>query len=291
MKRLSGIGVWTWLDGTPTDQAVEAVRQMEAWGYTALWLPEAVGKDPFALISYLAGKTERITLCTGIANIYARDPMTLKALHRTVADVAPGRFVMAIGVSHGHLVGKVRGHEYEKPVPKMRRFLEEFESALYIAPEPAEPAPILIGALRDRMLALSGEATQGAHPYLVPPEHTARARGVLGAEPWLCPEQKVVLEEDVEKVRAVARPYLKTYTRLPNYQNNLKQFGFEDADFEDGASDRLVDALVGWGDVSSIRSRIDAHFAAGADHVCIQPIDPAGAPGPDLHALEALAPA
>jgi probable F420-dependent oxidoreductase len=285
------LGVWTWLDGMSAEEAAEFAARIEAWGYSALWIPEAVGRDPFALIGFLAGRTSKLVFATGIANIYARDPMTMTAIRQTVGELAPGRFVLGLGVSHGHLVAGVRGHEYSpKPVSTMRLYLENMDNALYMGAKPAEPAPIVLAALRDRMLGLAGEKTSGAHPYFVPPEHTARAREVLGEGPLLCPEQMVLLETDPTVARQVARQNMDVYIRLPNYQNNLRQFGYTDEDFENGGSDRLVDAIVCWGDEKAIADRIQAHYDAGADHVCIQPFK-TDAPGPDLRVLEAFAPA
>jgi probable F420-dependent oxidoreductase len=284
------LGVWTWLDAYSAPEAAEFARKLEAWGYSALWIPEAVGRDPFSLISYLAAETEKLVLATGIANIYARDPMALKAIHKTVAELAPGRFVLGIGVSHEHLVSKVRGHDYGKPVSTMRSLLDSMEGALYMGKSPDEDAPIVLAALRDRMLGLAAERTRGAHPYFVPPEHTAHAREVLGPDAWLCPEQMVLLETDASKARAIARANMKVYVDLPNYQNNLRNFGYGDDDFADGGSDRLVDAIVAWGDEKAIADRVKAHHDAGATHVCIQPFRADGVPGPDLKILEALAP-
>ena len=284
------LGVWAALDGLGAPEAAAFAQRVEAWGYSALWTPEAVGRDPFSLIGYLAAKTESLVLATGIANIYARDPMTMKSIHKTLAELAPGRFVLGIGVSHEHLVKRVRGHDYTKPLSTMRAYLDAMEAALYMGSEPSEEAPIVLAALRDKMLGLAAERTRGAHPYFVPPEHTARARQVMGPDAWLCPEQMVLLETDPSKARKIARANMTTYLRLPNYQNNLRQFGYDDADFADGGSDRLVDAIVAWGDEKAIGDRIQAHHDAGADHVCIQPFRPDGQPGPDLSILEALAP-
>ena len=284
------LGVWSWLDAFSAPEAASFARQVEAWGYSALWIPEAVGRDPFSFIGFLAAETESLVLATGIANIYARDAMTLKAIHKTVAELAPDRFVLGLGVSHEHLVSKVRGHEYAKPVTTMRKQLDALDAALYMGTKPKEDAPIVLGALRDKMLGLAAERTRGAHPYFVPPEHTARAREVMGPDAWLCPEQMVLLESDATKARQIARANTTTYLRLPNYQNNLRQFGYDDDDFADGGSDRLVDAIVAWGDEKAITDRIQAHHDAGADHVCIQPFRPDGQPGPDLTLLEALAP-
>ena len=289
--KLGQVGVWTWLDGSTPDEAAEFAGQLEKWGYSALWIPEAVGRDPFATLGYLAARTEKLVLATGIANIYARDPMTLNAIHKTMATLAPGRFVLGLGVSHAHLVKGVRGHEYKKPVPAMRDYLDAMEKALFMAAPPEEEAPIVIGALRPLMLKLAATRTRGAHPYFVTPEHTRRAREIKGPDAWLCPEQKVLLESDPAKARAVAREAMAVYLRAPNYQNNLKELGFDDSDLAAGGSDRLVDAIVAWGDEAALRDRIQEHLDAGATHVCIQPLKPDGGPGADLRALEALAPA
>jgi probable F420-dependent oxidoreductase len=184
----------------------------------------------------------------------------------------------------------VRGHEYKKPVATMAAYLDAMEKALYMGPKPPEEVPVVIAALRPKMLELAATRTRGAHPYLVPPEHTARAREILGKRALLLPEQMVMLETDAGKARAAAREALKMYLRLPNYQNNLKWLGYGDAEFEGGGSDRLVDAIVAWGDEAAIARRVKAHHDAGADHVCIQPLRSDGQPRPDLRILEALAP-
>ena len=288
---LGKLGVWTWLDNLAAPQAAEFANQLEDWGYGALWIPEAVGRDPFSLIGYLAAKTSKLVLATGIANIYARDPMTMRAVQETLAEASGGRFLMGLGVSHAHLVAGVRKHEYGKPVTTMRGYLERMEKAIYMGAKPAEPAPIVLAALRQNMLKLSAEKAKGSHPYFVPPEHTAKAREVLGKDAWLCPEQMVLRETDATKARAVARQNMDVYIKLPNYQNNLKWVGYEDADFEDGGSDRLVDAIVAWGDDKVIADRIQAHYDAGANHVCIQPFRADGVPGQDMDLLETFAPA
>jgi probable F420-dependent oxidoreductase len=290
MSLLGKLGVWTFFDAMPAAAAAAVAKRIEAWGYSALWLPEAVGRDPFATIAYLGAHTERLVFATGIANIYARDPMAMNALRLTTGEMTGGRFVLGIGVSHGHLVAGVRGHEYGKPVATMRAYLDAMAKGLYMAPKPAPEPPIVLAALRPKMLALAAEKASGAHPYFVPPEHTARAREILGKDAILAPEQKVLLCTDATKARAVARAAMKIYAGLPNYQNNLKWLGYDDSDFGGGISDRLVDAIVAWGDEGAIRKRIQAHFEAGASHVCIQPLHPDGLPVPDEKVLELLAP-
>ncbi len=288
--QLGRLGVWSWIDNLSAPEAASFARRLEDWGYTALWIPEAVGREPFSLLAYLAARTERLILATGIANIYARDAMTMRATRMTLGELADGRFVMGLGVSHPHLVTGQRGHDYAKPVSTMRAYLEAMESALYLGPSPENEVPLVIAALRPRMLALAAEKTRGAHPYFTTPEHTARAREILGTDAWLCPEQMVLLETDPQRARAVARQNMQVYLRAPNYQNSLKWQGFGDEDLAEGGSDRLVDAIVAWGDEDAIRARIQAHHEAGANHVCIQPFRPDGQMGPDERVLEVLAP-
>jgi probable F420-dependent oxidoreductase len=291
LRRLGKLGVWTWLDAFGSREAADFAGRIEAWGYSMLWVPEAVGRDPFALIGFLSAQTSRLVFATGIANLYARDAMTMNALRLTLGELTGGRFVLGIGVSHAHLVTGVRKHTYGQPVSTMRDYLEAMKGKPYMAPAPPAEPPILLAALRPRMLQLAKELAQGVHPYFVPPDHTARAREILGQGPWLAPEQMVLRERDADKARAIARASMKVYLGLPNYQNNLRWLGFGDDDLQNGGSNRLVDAIVCWGDEKAIAARIQAHLDAGADHVCIQPLRPDGKPGPDLALLEALAPA
>jgi probable F420-dependent oxidoreductase len=282
--------VWTPLDGLNPDEAVEACGRLEEWGYSALWMPEAVGRDPFALIGFLAARTSKLIFATGIANIYARDAITMRASRESLHETSGGRFILGLGVSHSPIVEAVRGHDYGKPVATMRRYLEALEAAPYAVPSAKESPPVVLAALRPKMLALAGERTAGAHPFAVPPEHTAAAREILGDGPLLAPAQKVLLEKDASKAREIARRACAIYASLANYQNNLRLFGFDEKDWENGPSDRLVDALVAWGDEKAIAERVDQHYQAGADHVCIEPLNPSGEFRPDLRVLEALAP-
>ncbi|HEY8516627.1 MAG TPA: TIGR03620 family F420-dependent LLM class oxidoreductase [Candidatus Binatia bacterium] len=285
------LGLWFFLDTMPAEEAATFVRRLEELGYPALWLPEAVGREPFAHIGFLLARTERITLATGIANIWARDAMTMAAAQKTLAEASGGRFLLGIGVSHAPLVEGVRGHAYRKPLTYMRQYLEAMQRAPFLAVGPAEPPPTVIAAIRPKMLALAAELTQGSHTYFVPPEHTARARTILGPDKWLCVAQAVVLETDPEKARAAARQYMKTYVpALPNYTNNLRDLGYTDEDFADGCSDRLVDAIVAWGDEEKIAARFRAHLDAGASHVCFLPLRADGVPQPDMRSVEAFAP-
>jgi probable F420-dependent oxidoreductase len=286
------LGIWFFLDAMSAAESVEFVRKAEQLGYSAMWIPEAVGREPFAHIGYLSARTDKIVFATGIANIYARDPLTMSAAARTLGEESGGRFVLGIGVSHKPLVTNLRGHSYEKPYSYMKDYLPKIKGALYRAPLPREEVPVVLAALHPKMLQLAASEANGTHTYFVPPEHTAKARAAIGDKPWICTAQAVILETDAGKARAMARIYMKTYVpRLPNYTNNLKALGWKDEDFQNGCSDALVDAVVAWGDERKIRERIDAHLKAGATHVCILPIRVDNESLPDPRVMEALAPA
>jgi probable F420-dependent oxidoreductase len=152
----------------------------------------------------------------------------------------------------------------------MKRYLDAMDAAPYAGPMPSDGVPRVLAALRPRMTELARDRSAGSHPYFVPPEHTAKARDILGAEPFLAPEQAVVLETDATRARERARTHVARYLELPNYTNNLLRYGFEEDDIRGAGSDRLVDAIVAWGDEAAIAERVRAHLDAGADHVCIQ---------------------
>jgi probable F420-dependent oxidoreductase len=270
---LGPVGVWLTLLGLQSAaQERAAAADIEALGYPALWFGETpVNKEAFVHAGILLAATVRIALATGIASIYARDPAATNAAAQALAEAHPGRFVLGLGVSHAPAVTQ-RGHDYGRPVKTMRDYLDALDQARYLAPPPEHPPPVVLAALRRRMLELARDRTCGAHPYLVTPAHTARARAVLGTDPVLAPEQGVLLETDPAAARAAAREHLTTYLKLPNYTNSWREDGFGDADFADGGSDRLVDALIAWGDADAIAARVRAHHDAGADHVCIQPV-------------------
>lgn len=291
--QIGGRGVFFYPDGLTSREAVAFARRIEALGYTALWLPEAGGRDPFVLAARLLDHTETLIVATGIANIYARDAVAMKAAQYTLAEQSGGRFLLGIGVSHRLLVEDIRGHVYGPPLAAMKAFLDRYAEAGFGAVAPEERPPVLLAALGPKMLGLARDRADGAHPYMVTPEHTREARRILGPGRLLCCEHKVLLEPDLAKARAIARatPALAMGLSLPNYRNSLIRQGFEAMDFENGLSDRLLDALVAMGDAASIDRRLGAHEAAGADHVCLHPLHPEAKSEPWWPTLEALAPA
>jgi probable F420-dependent oxidoreductase len=271
--RLGRVGVWMGVLGIGSADAERtAVAEIEDLGYGAAWFGEGLSnKEAFAHAGILLAATQRILVATGIANIWVRDPIAMNNGGHVLAEAFAGRFVLGMGVSHAPLV-QARGHDYGRPLTAMRDYLDAMDTVQYAPPPPPEPLPRVLAALRPRMLELARDRTDGAHPYLVTPAHTAGARQTLGDRPLLAPEQGIVLETDPELARTTARTHLAGYLTLPNYVNSWRHEGFEESDFADGGSDRLVDALVAWGDADAVRARIQAHHDAGADHVCIQPV-------------------
>ncbi len=265
------VGIWYGgIDALPTPEAQRAAQLIEELGYGALWVAEAVGRDPFVSCAVLLAATERLALATGIANIYARDPMTMTAGQKTLAEAFPGRFLLGLGVSHGHLVAGIRKHDYSKPYSFMTEYLDKMDKALFMARGPEVDPGRLLAALGPKMLELSATRANGAHPYFTTPDHTKISRDAMGDDALLAPEQMVVLETDPIEARRIARAGMKIYLGLPNYYNNLARLGFDESDWTGGGSDRLVDAIVAWGTEEQIAARVAEHHAAGADHVCVQ---------------------
>jgi probable F420-dependent oxidoreductase len=288
---LGKLGVWVSMDRMTAAAGASLVKRIEAWGYGALWLPESRGRNALVHSAWLLAETQTLVVATGIANIYARDPMAMANGQRALAEQSDGRFLLGVGVSHRPMVEGLRRHTYGKPVATMRSYLQAMREAPYQAPPPREAPPTVVAALGPRMMALSAELADGAHPYNTIPEHTAQAREILGPAKLLAPEVWVLLETDPATARRAAREALSHYLQLENYVNAWRLQGFSDADLAGGGSNRFIDAIVAWGDEAAIRARINEHWDAGADHVCVQPIGPRGGREIDERVLDLLAPA
>lgn len=265
------------------------MQDVERLNYSVFWYPESLAYESLSLGSFLLSQTNRLCLGSGIANIYARDALTARAGHDTLNSLYGDRFILGLGVSHIPLVEGRRGHTYGKPVATMQAYLDAMDAAETNLAPPARN--VVLAALGPNMLALARDRAQGAHPYCVTPEHTAMAKNILGPDTWLCVEQKICLVADASRAREVAAKQLAHYLTLPNYRNNWLRLGFTEDELTGRGSDRFLDAMVAWGSTEDIQARIDAHFDAGATHVCVQAFDPGGAATPDLKALKALAPA
>ena len=291
---LGRLGVWGHLDSLSAPDAIAYARRAEELGYGTLWVPETVGREPVALLSLLAGATAAINLGTSIINIWGRDAQAARMAALTLAEASGGRFVLGLGVSHPHLATKLRGHQFERPLSRMRDYLAAYRAAVYRGPlaEDAPEPPVMVAALRERMVDLAATDADGALPYLVTADRVAWMRSRLdAAADGTGPRLAVTLPAVIGDVndRGAARAYLKPYLRTPTYQASWSLQGFDASDWEPPGSDRLVDAMVAVGPVDLLRERIDAMVGAGADHVAIIPLAPDGT---TEHAptLEQLAP-
>lgn len=285
---LHGTGVWSGgLRYSDRAAALDAAAELEALGYAALWVPGGVGGDVFGDCGALLDATERVVVATGILNLWMHEPGEVATGHAALTAAHPGRFLLGVGVSHSALVDRDEAARYRKPIAVTEAYLDGLDAA----DRPVPVAERALAALGPKMLELARDRTRGAHPYLANPDHTRMAREILGDGPLLMPEQPVVLETDPAVARDLARAHFTIYLTLPNYVNNLKRIGFTDADVSNGGSDRLVDGVVAWGDAAAIARRVQQHFDAGADHVCVQVVTPRGIQNLPLDQWRALAPA
>jgi probable F420-dependent oxidoreductase len=274
--QLGRIGVWIGAFGVaPATEARPVAQEIDKLGYDTLWYPEGLGtRESFANGSVLLAATERVRVASGIANIWGRDAVASANAARVLADAWDGRFLLGLGVSHPRQVDP-RGHRYKKPIARMSAYLDAMDNDPFVSPDGTRlarpPVPRVLAALRPPMLRLAAAKALGALTYLVPVEHTRRAREILGPAALLIAEQKVVLEG--RQARTRARAAIAWYLDTPNYLDNLRWLGFADADFANGGSDALVDALVAAGDERAIQARVEEHFDAGATQVAIQPLE------------------
>ena len=263
---LGRLGVWYSTDKLNGSQLGELAKTVEGNGYSALWYPESRGYESMALAGYLLSQSSKLTIGSSFANIYARDSYTAKRALISLNDWYGDRFILGLGVSHIPMVEGLRGHRYDKPIPAMRSYLDGINK------DGPAGLPVVVAALGPKMLALSAEHARGAVPYNVTPRHTKKAAEILGPGKILAVEQKVTIETDPVKGRALGRKELARYMVLPNYRNNWLREGFTEADLADGGSDRFIDAMCLWGDAEAIKKGLRAHFEAGATHVCLQPV-------------------
>ena len=263
---LDGIGIWSGgLRYGDAAAARDAAAELEGLGYTALWVPD-IGGDVFGAVANLLGATKTATIATGILNLWMHTPAETSEQYAALTKEHGERFLVGIGVSHAPLIDMADAGRYRQPLARTREYLDGIDATATPIPQQRR----VLAALGPKMLELARTRAGGTHPYLVTPDHTAVAREALGADSLLLPEQAVVLETDPDRARAIGRLHLAGYLALPNYTNNWFRLGFTEADTADGGSDRLVDALVAWGDEATVMARVQEHRDAGADHVCIQ---------------------
>jgi probable F420-dependent oxidoreductase len=267
------IGLLQWTEGTGGAALVENTRRLETLGYHELWLPELFGREPFSTCGYLLGKTDRIRVSSGIANVYARDADASAQAANGLAEFSGGRFTLGLGVSHPVLV-EPRGHEWVMPVPKMRSYLEGIERAPIQSPLAKHPAPIIVAGHGPGLLKVAAEHADGAFLFLQPAQTIKRAREILGPEKELHVVVRCALESNPDTARALARRACAFYFSLPAYHAAWGRVGYEEADWANGGSDRLIDAVCAWGDAETLKTRIDEFVAAGASHIVLYPCNP-----------------
>ena len=267
--QLGRLGAWYSTDKLGGPQQIKTfVQTVERLGYDTLWYPESRGYESLSVAGFMLANSTKLKFGSSIASIYARDAFTSRRGLLSLQALYGDRFILGLGVSHLPMVEGIRGHTYQKPVPVMRAYLDGITKG----EAGSDNWPIAIAALGPLMLKLSASHTRGALPYNTTPQHTAEAARILGPGKWLVAEQKVTLETDPTKARALGRKELSRYMVLDNYRNNWLRLGFSEAELANGGSDRFIDAMVLWGGKAKVQDGLRAHFAAGATHVCIQPV-------------------
>jgi probable F420-dependent oxidoreductase len=282
-------GILGYFDTMSGSEGVTFAHAVEKLGYSTLWIPETFGRDPFVMAAHLLNATERMTVGTAIANVWKREPMAAGAAARALGELFPGRFILGLGVSAGPFMIR-NGLRYAKPVSFMREYLQSIKTAPYKAPPSVPEPPVVIAGLLPKMLQVGAEHSNGIITALMQPAQIAKMRTQLGPSKWLLAQQMVMLESDAAKARGAVRAFMRFYLNAPPYRRNFKLMGFDESDLRDGGSDRLIDAIIAWGDDRHLRERIDEHYRAGADHVYLIPLAADGGRLPEMRVAEALAP-
>jgi probable F420-dependent oxidoreductase len=282
-------GILGYFDTMSGAEGVAFAHAVEKLGYSTLWIPETFGRDPFVTAAHLLNATERMIVGTAIAKVWKREPMAAGAAARNLGELFPGRFILGLGVSAGPFMIR-NGLPYAKPVSFMREYLQGIKHGPYKAPMPDPEPPVVIAGLLPKMLQVGAEYSDGIITALMPPSQIVKMRSQLGRSKWLLAQQMVMLESDAAKARGAVREFMRFYLNAPPYQRNFKLMGFDESDMRGGGSDRLVDAIIAWGDERHLRERIDEHYRAGADHVYLIPLAADGGRLPEMRVVEALAP-
>ena len=277
----------THTDSFPVRELDEFARRIEDLDYDSLWVTEFTGRDPYTTAAHVLARTERLTVATGIANVYSHDAVVAAQNRQTLAELSGGRFVLGLGVSHPPMA-QMHGLDWVPPFRKMRDYLDTMDATRVDSPAGPAPAPIWLAANGPKLLGLVADRLDGANTYLLPPAHTKKAREILGPDKRLTIVLPCCLCEDPVRARKIARAALSIYMPLPAYQKEWANWGFEPSDWADGGSDRLIDMIVAWGDLSAIQARIAEYEAAGASHIAVSAYNPEGS-GPHWKLLESVA--
>ncbi len=283
LEKLRGtVGLWTSAHESVAPRVHGGVAgEIESLSFSALWFPESWGRESLTSASLLLSASSTLVIATGITNIWGRDAVATVNAARTLNATFEDRFVLGLGVSHQPLVERLRGHTYETPLRAMREYLNAMDAAPMHAYEKDQSYCRVIAALGPKMLELGAQCADGVHTYLVDVDHTAAARSLV-REKFLGVEQAVVIGHGREEFLRRAHQHLESYTGLENYRANWRRMGFGSDDFVRGGSERLCDAMIVHGDCDTINQRIEDHFSAGADHVCLQVLGPDAATPPSV---------
>lgn len=285
MASARDLGILFNTDRLSGPEFIDYARRCETAGIESVWLAELFGREPFAAAGTLLASTTTLRVGTAIANVYARDAIAAAAAASTLAEVSGERFELGLGVSNRGL-NAARGHQWEPPARKMADYLEEIRAAELTLPDAGYP--IQVAAHGPRMLETAAAGADGVFTYLMTPEHTARTREGLPEAAQLSPMMMALLCPDPERARELARKAIAFYIGLDYYHRAWRTLGFDEGDFADGGSDRLVDSVVAWGDADDIAARLAAHAEAGATRTVVIPLNPEGGGQPDWALLETL---
>lgn len=262
-----------WSEGTIGTDLVAAVKRMEELGYDEYWHPEVMGRETFSACAYLLANTSRIMVSSGIASVYARDPFNAAQATNSLAEFSGGRFRLGLGVSHPVLV-EPRGHTWIPPVRKMREFLQRMKDAPLQSPLADHPARVIVAGHGKGLMGVARDHADGSFLFLQPHEAIRLARQTVGPDKEVHAAVRCVLDANPATARDLARHACAFYISQPAYQKRWVELGFEEGDWENGGSDRLIDAICAWGDADQLREKLDTYFEAGASHVAIYPCNP-----------------
>jgi len=264
------LGVIQWSEGTTGADLVKNVQRLEELGYEELWLPEIFGREPFATIGYLLAHTKRMKISSGIANVYAHDADSAAQAANTLSEFSGGRFTLGLGVSHPILV-EPRGHTWVKPVPKMNAYLDRMNEAPVLSPKADVKTPVIMAGHGPGLQKIAATKADGLFLFLQTIETVKNARAVIGPDKLLPVAVRCVIDSDPVRARALARRACGFYLAQPPYHKVWSSVGFDENDWKDGGSDRLIDAICAWGDAATIKSKLQKYVDAGATQIVVYP--------------------
>ena len=266
-----GVTLDTHTEMLPGREVVEIVRRHEEWGFESQWLSDALGREPFALASWLLAHTSRIKVGTAVANLYGRDAMTAAQMRNTLNELSGGRFLMGLGVSNAQ-INALRHAPWVPPATKLREYLTQLANDMSTSAEWGGEKPVYVAAHGPLSQKVACELADGIMTWTMMPAHIRHTRQRMGPDKAINAQMACIFTEDPQIAYETARKYIPIWLSLPHYRQAWMDSGFEESDFEDGGSTRLMDALFGWGSPQAIRDKITEYHEAGATRVIVEPI-------------------